>query len=67
MIDCLDNGAVKIKTIDAEKVTFLVNGHRLRLYHKPLTREEFFKYLQDNSEFKLVKKGDISPHSLTPL
>lgn len=40
-----DNGAVKMKTIDDEQINFLVNGHRLRLYHKPLTKEEFVKYL----------------------
>ena len=57
------NGAIKIKTIDKEQINFLVSGHRLRLYHKQLTREEFVKYLQENSEFKLVKEWDSSPHS----
>ena len=61
------NGVVKIKTIDDEKIIFLVNGHRLRLYHNPLTNDEFVKYLQDKSEFKLFKKGDSSPHSPTSL
>jgi hypothetical protein len=35
------NGSVKIKTIDEEGISFLVNGHRLRLYQKPLNKEEF--------------------------
>eukprot|EP00253_Pinus_taeda_P025326 PITA_25326 len=39
----IDNGVVKIRTIDEEIVIFLVNGHRLRIYHKPLTKEEFVK------------------------
>ena len=62
-----EKGVIKIKTIDDEQIVFLVVGHRLRLYHKPLTREEFVKYLQENFEFKLVKKGDSSPHAPTSL
>lgn len=60
-------GVVKIKTIDDEQVTFLVNGHILRFCHKPLTKEEFVKYFQENYEFKLVKKGDFFPYSPTSL
>ena len=62
-----DTGAVKIKAIDNEQITFLVNGNRLRLYRKPLTREEFVKYLQENYECKLVKENDSSPHPPTSL
>jgi hypothetical protein len=36
-----DNGAVKIKTIDDGQVSFVVNGHRLKFYHKPISREDF--------------------------
>jgi len=54
---------VRIRTIDEKKVTFLVNGHRLRIYHKPLTREEFVKHLQENIDLKAVRKD--SPSSPT--
>ena len=40
-----ENGVVRIRTIDEERITFLVNGHRLIIYHKPLKKEEFIKYL----------------------
>ena len=33
-----DNGSVRICIIDDEKVSFLVNGHRLRLYQKPMSK-----------------------------
>jgi hypothetical protein len=33
-----DNGSIKIQTIDDEKVSFLVNGHRLKLYQKPKSK-----------------------------
>ena len=55
------NGAVKIITIDEEKVTFLVNGHKLRIYHKTLTREEFIRNLQENIDLKFVKEDSSSP------
>lgn len=39
--DIYDNGSVKIKTIDEENISLLVNGHRLRLYNKPINKEDF--------------------------
>ena len=35
------NGSVKIRTIDEEQTAFVVNGHRLKVYHKPLSKQEF--------------------------
>jgi hypothetical protein len=29
-----DNGSVNIKTIDGSCISFMVNDHRLKLYHK---------------------------------
>ena len=37
-----DNGTVTLVTIDGSGHSFKVNGHRVRLYHKPLTRESFY-------------------------
>ena len=36
-----DNGVVQIRTIDEEGIPLLVNGHRLKIYKKPLSRAEF--------------------------
>jgi hypothetical protein len=36
-----ENGAVKIKTMTMEKSPFVVNGHRLKFYHKPISKEDF--------------------------
>ena len=33
VVTTFDNGSVKIKTIDGSEISFVVNGHRLRLYH----------------------------------
>jgi hypothetical protein len=36
-----DNGAIKIKTIDDSQNSFVVNGHRLKVYNKPLSKDDF--------------------------
>ena len=38
-----ENGAVIIRTIDEENVPLLVNVHQLKVYHNPISREEFIK------------------------
>ena len=38
---CHDNGSVKIKTIDEEAIPLLFNGHRLKMYKRPLSKQEF--------------------------
>ena len=59
--EVFDNGLVKIKTIDDHHISFVVNGHRLKIYQKPISKEEFIKIFQNNSEMKLVKKNPSSP------
>ena len=46
-----DNGSVKIRTIDEEQAIFVVNGHQLKVYHKPLSKQEF---IHKQSELELV-------------
>jgi hypothetical protein len=40
---CNDNGSVLIRTIDEEAIPMLVNGHRLKIYKKPLSKQEFIE------------------------
>ena len=35
---CNDNGSFLIQTIDEEAIPILGNGHRLKIYRKPLSR-----------------------------
>ena len=42
---CNDNGLVLIWTIDEEAIPMLVNGHRLKIYRKPLSKQEFIENL----------------------
>eukprot|EP00253_Pinus_taeda_P020706 PITA_20706 len=43
---CNDNGSVLIHTINEEAIPMLVNGHRLKIYRKPLSRQEFVKTME---------------------
>jgi len=38
MEKCNDNGSVLIRTIDEEAIPIFVNGHRLKIYKKPLSK-----------------------------
>ena len=38
---CHDNGSGQIRTIDEESIPLLVNGHRLKIYKRPLSKQEF--------------------------
>ena len=37
VVIAFDNGSVEIKTIDGSQISFVVNGHRLKLYHQPIS------------------------------
>ena len=43
VVTYFDNGSVEIKTIDGSQVSFVVNGHRLRLYHQPTSKQDFIQ------------------------
>ena len=34
VVTTFDNGSIEIKTIDGSQVSFVVNGHRVGLYHQ---------------------------------
>lgn len=42
---CNDNGSILIQTINEEAIPMLANGHRLKIYKKPLSKQEFIKTL----------------------
>lgn len=54
VIQVLDNGVVKVKTMDRWNLVFLVNGHRLKAYFQPLTKEDFMQQVQEQYELHLV-------------
>lgn len=55
---CNDNGSVLIRTIDEEAIPMLINGHRLKIYRKPLSRQEFIKTVEKS--VLVIEKGSAS-------
>ena len=61
VVTAFDNGSVDIKTIDDSQNSFVVNGHRLRLYHQPISRKYFMKNVLQQKEMELVEEEVIPP------
>jgi hypothetical protein len=56
-----DNGSVRIKTIDDSQNSFVVNGHRLKVYNKPLSRDDFLLEMSKQPEIKIVGEESSPP------
>lgn len=52
------NGSITIRTSDADQTSFVVNGYRLKFYHRPLSKQEFFQNAQQNPRMELIDKGN---------
>ena len=61
VVTTFDNGSVKIKTIDGSQISFVVNGHRLRLYHQPTSKQDFIQNVLQQKEMELVEDEVIPP------
>jgi len=55
-----DNRVVKLRTIDEEKYPIIANGHKLKLYNKPISKEEFIAKLQEQISLTMVELGYTS-------
>ena len=60
-----ENGAVRIKTLDEEPISFTINGHRLKVYTKPLSKDEFVQNILRQSEMEMVDKEVLSTTTST--
>ena len=57
-----DNGSIKLQTIDDEAHAFVVNGHRLKLYTKPINKEDFIQQISQRREMEVLDKHiGVSP------
>ena len=56
VVTAFDNGLVEIKKIDGSQISFVVNGHRLRLYHQPISKQDFVQNALQQKEMELVLK-----------
>jgi hypothetical protein len=60
-----DNVSIRIKTIVEQQTPLFVNGHQLRIYNKPISKEEFLNCILHNSYMQVIsKEGDLptDPH-----
>jgi len=55
IIQAYDNGVVKLKTIDGESHSFTVNGHRLKLYTKPISKHNFLQTVSQEREVEILQ------------
>ena len=58
---CHDNGSVQIRTIDEEAIPLLFNGHRLKMYKSPLSKQEFIDNI--NKTVMMVEQVLAPPSS----
>ena len=57
-----DNGSVKLQTIDDEAHTFVFNGHWLKLYTKPINKEDSIQQFSQKREMEVLDKHTgVSP------
>ena len=45
----------------AQEISFVVNGHRLRLYHQPKSKQDFIQKNLRQNEMELVEGESIPP------
>jgi hypothetical protein len=55
IVQVYDNGSVKLTTIDGEGHSFIVNGHRLKLYTKPISKQDFLHTVSQQSEVEILQ------------
>lgn len=59
-----DNETIRLIKIDEAHTPMIINGHRLRLYHHPASKDSFIKYFSDNYGFEVF---NVENSSSTPL
>lgn len=58
-IVCRTYGLVKLTSSDQEGQTYLVNGHRLKIYHKPVSKEDFMRIISHQKEVQIVQQSVV--------
>ena len=48
-----DNGTVRLVTIDENHAPLFAKGHRLRMYHKPISKDAFTSQIAADLEYQL--------------
>ena len=59
IVQVYENGSIKLTTIDGEGNTFIVNVHRLKLYHKPISKEDFIQTISPQREVEILQPSTV--------
>ena len=54
-----DNGTIHLVTIDENRVPLFANGHRLRLYHKPISKDAFISQIVADLDYQLAQGQEL--------
>ncbi|XP_059076702.1 uncharacterized protein LOC131875973 [Cryptomeria japonica] len=66
IVEVFQNGAVQLATIEQVRFKILVNAHRLHLYHKPTTKEDFLQQFDNQVQTTVPAasaRGLLDPES----
>ncbi|XP_057829771.1 uncharacterized protein LOC131040832 [Cryptomeria japonica] len=66
IVDTFSNGAIRLSTIDPVKFKLLVNGNRLHLYHKTLTKDDFLRQFSTAQHAEIPTTTDDGLAVTTP-
>ena len=61
-----DKGTVCLVTIVENHAPLFANGHRLRLYHKPISKESFISQIATDPEYQLAQGQELFSAPLNP-
>jgi len=61
-----DNGIVLLVTIDENRAPLFANGHRLRLYHKPISKDAFTSQIVANPDYQLEQGQEFFSALVNP-
>ena len=61
-----DNGTVRLVTIDENRVPLFANGHRLRLYHKSISKDAFISQIAADPDYQLAPGQELLSTSVNP-
>ena len=61
-----DNGTVHLVTIDENHAPLFANGHRLRLYHKPISKDSFISQIAADPDYQLAQGQEFFSAPVNP-
>ena len=61
-----DNDTVHLVTIDENHAPLFANGHRLRLYRKPILKDAFISQIAADLDFQLTQGQEFFSASVNP-